>query len=412
MTELLAPAGNYAKFQTAMHFGADAAYIGGKSFSLRSFADNFSESELRSAAEYAHKLGRKVYVAANIFARNADFAALDEYFRFLEKIGADAVIVSDPGAVYRIKKVAPRLPVHLSTQANTTNKYAVKFWLEQGVSRVILARELSIGEISEIKNFVPEMEIETFVHGAMCISYSGRCLLSDYLDGRSSNRGACVQACRWKYEVRALPPANGEAGWLPVEEDERGTYLFNSKDLNLISRLPELTAAGVDSFKIEGRMKSEYYLATIINAYRRALDGGVTPRLEDELCCVAHRGYTQGFADGKNASTVHYSDSQTKGECAYIANVLDWREGFAEVEMRNRFRAGDSLEILSPDENFAKAFIVEEIYDGSGERTDDAKLVQEIYKIRCPYPVRKGDFLRRRTDFSPSPERSGYKKNL
>jgi len=393
MTELLAPAGNYAKFQTAMHFGADAAYIGGKSFSLRSFADNFSESELRSAAEYAHKLGRKVYVAANIFARNADFAALDEYFRFLEKIGADAVIVSDPGAVYRIKKVAPRLPVHLSTQANTTNKYAVKFWLEQGVSRVILARELSIGEISEIKNFVPEMEIETFVHGAMCISYSGRCLLSDYLDGRSSNRGACVQACRWKYEVRALPPANGEAGWLPVEEDERGTYLFNSKDLNLISRLPELTAAGVDSFKIEGRMKSEYYLATIINAYRRALDGGVTPRLEDELCCVAHRDYTQGFADGKNASTVHYSDSQTKGECAYIANVLDWREGFAEVEMRNRFRAGDSLEILSPDENFAKAFIVEEIYDGSGERTDDAKLVQEIYKIRCPYPVRKGDFL-------------------
>ena len=247
-TELLAPAGSYSKLETALHFGADAVYIGGKAFSLRTFADNFTEKELRSAVDSAHRYGKKIYVAANVFARNEDFDNLKDYFRFLKDIGTDAAIVSDPGVIYVAKESAPELPLHLSTQANTVNKYAVRFWKEQGISRIILARELSVSEISEIRDFVPDMEIETFVHGAMCISYSGRCLLSDYLDGRSSNRGACVQSCRWKYEIRALNPSDGETGWLPVEEDEKGTYILNSKDLNMLSRLSELERAGVNSF--------------------------------------------------------------------------------------------------------------------------------------------------------------------
>lgn len=269
MVELLAPAGDFEKLKTALYFGADAVYLGGKDFSLRAFADNFTAEEMARAVAYAHALGKKVYVTANIFARNADFAPLGDMFAFLQEIGADAALVTDAGALALAKQRAPRLPLHLSTQANTTNKYAAKFWQEQGVSRVVLARELSLAEIAEIHAFCPGLELEAFVHGAMCISYSGRCLLSNYLDGRDSNRGACVQACRWRYEVR---PEGGKAP-LPAEEDARGTYVFNSKDLNMLPYLEELAAAGVCSFKIEGRMKSRYYLATVVGAYRRALDG-------------------------------------------------------------------------------------------------------------------------------------------
>ena len=395
--ELLAPAGSYTKFLTALNFGADAVYLGGKNFSLRTFADNFTTEELTSAVAYAHQLGKKVYVTANIYARNADFGGLKEYFLQLQDIGVDGVIVSDPGIVYLIKKVAPKLCIHLSTQANTTNKYAVQFWKEQGVSRVILARELSLREISEIHDFVPDVELEAFVHGAMCISYSGRCLLSDYLDGRSSNRGACVQPCRWRYEVRALNPTNGEADWLPLEEDDKGTYIFNSKDLNMLSRLQEMEGAGICSFKIEGRMKSPYYLATVINAYRRFMDGGALEVSEEELRKVAHRAYTQAYADGKNTQTVNYLDSQSKGEYVYIADVLEGGDGTAKVQMRNRFKQGERLEVLTPSNHFKKSFIVEEIIDSKGERTDDGKLVGEIYQINCPYVLQKGDFLRRKT---------------
>lgn len=394
--ELLAPAGSYAKMRTALYFGADAVYVGGKQFSLRAFADNFSVDELYAATAHAHELGKKIYVTANVFARNADFCVLESYFKTLADAGVDGVIISDPGVVYMAKKVAPNLQIHLSTQANTTNKYAVKFWREQGVSRVILARELSVAEIAEIHQFVPEMEIETFVHGAMCISYSGRCLLSDYLDGRSSNRGACVQSCRWRYEVRALNATNGRSEWLPVEEDGRGTYIFNSKDLNMLARLQALEDAGVCSFKIEGRMKSGYYLATVINAYRRAMDGQPLSVSERELLSVAHREYTQAYAFGENHETVNYQDSQSRGDYVYIADVLGTEKGFVKVEMRNRFRRGDVLEVLSPDGNFAKSFVAEEMYDSLGERTDDAKRVQEIYKIRCPYELCAGDYLRRK----------------
>lgn len=393
-TELLAPAGNHRKLQTAAYFGADAIYVGGKSFSLRAFSENFTEDELKNAVKTTHAQGKKLYVTANVYAKNADFPMLEEYFSALEKLGADAVIVSDPGVVYAAKKAAPKLAIHISTQANTTNKYAVRFWKEQGVSRVILARELTLGEIAEIKAFEPTIELETFVHGAMCISYSGRCLLSDYLDGRSSNRGACVQACRWRYEVRALNPSNGETGWLPIEQDGRGTYIFNSKDLNMLAHLKELKRAGVDSFKIEGRMKSEYYLATVINAYRRALDGA--EGLEKELESVMHRDYTTAYAFGENTRTVNYTDGQSKGDCEYIANVLSCENGVVEAEMRNRFKTGDVLEILSPNESFGKSLVVGEIRDSKGDSTNDAKLVQERYTFDCPYPLAAGDILRRR----------------
>ena len=394
--ELLAPAGNYAKFLTALNFGADAVYLGGKNFSLRCFADNFTEEELKNAVIYAHALGKKVYVTVNIYAKNADFGLLETYLKGLQEIGVDAVIVSDPGVVYTVKKVAPKLDIHISTQANTTNKYAVKFWAEQGASRVILARELSISEIAEIHAFNPETELEAFVHGAMCISYSGRCLLSDYLDGRSSNRGACVQACRWNYEVRAVNATNGKGEWLPIEEDGKGTYIFNSKDLNMISRLEEMKGAGIRSFKIEGRMKSGYYLASVINAYRRVMDGEAITLGENELLGVAHRDYTQAYADGKNKETVNYLDSQSKGTYTYIADVVDYKEGRLFAEMRNRFKEGDVLQVLSPTDTFGKEFTVKNLTDSKGESTQDAKLVQEIYQMDCPYTLKKGDYLRRK----------------
>ena len=393
--ELLAPAGNFEKLKTAFYFNADAAYVGGKAFSLRSFADNFDGEQLKSAVKYAHSLNKKVYVTVNIFAKNNDFSALGDYFRFLYEIGADAAIISDSGVFYACKKAAPKLPVHISTQANLTNKYAVKFWREQGADRAILARELSLNEIAEIHDFVPDIELEAFVHGAMCISYSGRCLLSDYLTGRPSNRGECVQACRWNYAVKKSDLGN-ESGYMPVEEDGRGTYIFNSKDLNMSAYLNEMIKAGVCSFKIEGRMKSEYYLATVINAYRRCIDGGFAPEVERELNTAAHRDYTTAYMLGENHATVNYTDSQAKGDCDYIANVVSGGDGFAKVEMRGRFKVGEVLEVLSPDENFGKSFTVGYAEKSDGEQVDDCKLVQEIYTINCPYNLNGGDILRRR----------------
>ncbi len=392
--ELLAPAGNFEKLKTALCFGADAVYLGGKSFSLRSFSDNFGKEELKEAVEYAHARGKKVYVTANIFAKNADFAALSDHFAYLQEIGADAALVTDAGVLALAKKVAPKLPLHISTQANTTNKYAAKFWQEQGAERVVLARELSLAEIKEIKDFCPDLELEVFVHGAMCISYSGRCLLSNYLAGRDSNRGECVQACRWKYFLRA----EGKEGEIYAEEDGRGTYIFNSKDLNLSARLDELAAAGADSFKIEGRMKSAYYVATVVNVYRRLMDGKMTAEeAARELDTAAHRDYTEAYAFGNNDKTVNYADSQTAGTRIYTANVLEGAHagGAALIEMRNRFRMGDELEILSPSDSFGRRFVVEEMRGEDGESVADAKLVQQKLRVFCPYELCAGDILRR-----------------
>lgn len=392
--ELLAPAGNLNKLKLAFYFGADAVYVGGKSFSLRTFADNFTEEELAEGIRYAHERGKKVYVAANVFARNSDFEQLTDYFRLLEQIGADAVLISDLGVFRLCRTVAPDLTVHVSTQANTTNAQSAAMWQELGASRVVLARELSLAEIAEIHAENPSLELEAFVHGAMCISYSGRCLLSDYLDGRSSNRGACVQACRYRYQIKTEECKNGD--WVEVEEDEKGAYFLNSKDLNMSGHLQALADAGVCSFKIEGRMKSEYYLATVVNAYRRLLDGGDTEALQEELKCSAHRAYTQAYALGENARTVSYDNSQTKGTCDFIAVVRDYRDGRAYVEMRSRFYEGDVLEILSPSEWFGKSVTVQDMKDAHGEACQDAKRVQEIYSFPCNAALRHGDILRRR----------------
>lgn len=399
--ELLSPAGDMTKLKTALYFGADAVYIGGKQFSLRALAGNFSNEEIEEAVKYVHNLGKKIYVTVNIFGRNDDIDKASEYFKFLEKVGVDGAIVSDTGLIYLAREVAPNLPINLSTQANTLNYKTVEFWKNHGVKRVILARELSLKEIETISKKVPDMEIETFIHGAMCISYSGRCLLSDYRTGRSSNRGECVQACRWHYEIREK---DSECGYLEMQEDERGTYIMNSKDLNLLDYIAELSDAGVCSFKIEGRMKSEYYLATVVNAYRRALDSYYetgrdfkdNPLFQNELKKTAHREFTIAYINGENNRTVNYDDSQSKGTHKFIANVLEGNENsdYALVEMRNRFKVGDELEVLSPSESFNKIVKVEKLEDLKGNIVDDAKIVQQTLKLYTDVKLSSGDILR------------------
>ncbi len=386
--ELLAPAGNPEKLKLALYYGADAVYLGGKNFSLRSYADNFSDEELEEGISFAHAHGKKVYVAANIFARNADFGALGRYFGMLSAAGADAVLVSDPGVFALVREAAPALPVHISTQANTCNARAARFWAELGAKRIVLARELSLAEIAEIHAAVPEAELEAFVHGAMCISYSGRCYLSDYLAGRSSNRGECSQPCRNAY---TLVTAEGET--LPCEEDGRGTYLLNSRDLNMIDHLHELEAAGVCSFKIEGRMKSEFYLAAVVNAYRRAMDGD--QNAGEELKTISHRDYTTAYALGENRGTTSPSSSQVAGTKEFVAIVKGMENGRVFVEMRNRFREGETLEILTPSRHFGEKVRVEDMKDAENNSCSDAKLVQGSYSFACPYPLRRGDIFRR-----------------
>ena len=391
--ELLAPAGNLKKLKVAIRYGADAVYLGGKAFSLRAFSENFTEAELEEGIVYAHERGKKVYICAHIFAKNEDFAGLASYFRMLEGLKVDGVLVSDLGVFRVLKECAPKLPIHISTQANTLNYEAVRFYKEAGATRVVLARELSIAEIKEIHEKVPEIELEVFVHGAMCISYSGRCLLSDYLTSRPSNRGECVQACRFQYELRAKEP---QSDWFPITEDERGAYLLSGKDLNMSAHLSELAEAGVRSFKIEGRMKGEYYLATVVNAYRRLLDGADLSLMQRELLSASHRDYTKAYAFGQNADTVSYDDNKTDGTCDFIAVVTDYKDGRAYAEMRGRFYEGDTLEVLSPTDAFLKEVCVKDLRDGAFEIQPDAKRVQEIYSFECPFTVYEGDILRRR----------------
>lgn len=400
--ELLSPAGDMKKLKTALYFGADAVYVGGKGLSLRALATNFSNDELLEAVEFTHSLGKKIYVTVNVFGRNSDIEEAEKYFKFLESIKIDGAIISDTGLMYLAKTVAPNLPLNLSTQANTLNYKTVEFWKNFGVKRVILARELSKKEIKEISKKVPDIEIETFIHGAMCISYSGRCLLSDYRTGRSSNRGECVQACRWNYEIREK---GSETAFMEMQEDERGTYIMNSKDLNLLDYIAELDDAGVCSFKIEGRMKSEYYLATVVNAYRRAIDAYYergekykeNPLYQEELKKTAHREFTTAYFLGDNDRTVNYDDSQSKGTHKFIANVIEGNNNreYAIIEMRNRFVVGDHLEVLSPSDSFNKAIKVERLENEKGEIVTDAKLVQEKLKLYTDIPLKEGDILRK-----------------
>lgn len=402
--ELLAPAGNFDKLKTALYFGADAVYVGGTSFSLRAFSDNFTDEQLKEAVKYTHEKGKKIYVAVNILARNADFAKAESYLLFLRDIGADAVIVSDPGIVRLCAEKVKGLCVHLSTQASTLNKYSAKFWADCGVKRIVLARELSLKEVKEISDYCGA-EIEVFAHGAMCISYSGRCLLSNYLSHRDGNRGTCVQCCRWEYEIREKSKTDGE--FLPVEEDARGTYVFNSKDLNMIEHLDALYESGAVSLKIEGRMKSEYYLATVINAYRRAIDdfekiGGEyknNPLFNEEVLKTAHRAFTTAYMLGDNENTVNYEDSQSRGDRTFIAFVSgfcrDENGSYALLEMRNRFKVGDVLEVLSPSDSFNKKLTVEKLTDEEGNPVEDAKIVQQKLRLYTDVVLSCGDILRK-----------------
>ena len=391
--ELLAPAGNFDKLVTAVHFGADAVYFAGKQFGLRAFAGNFSDEEIVKAMEFLHAHGKKGYVTLNIVAKDSDFQNIDPYLQLLVEAKVDGVIVSDVGVIYYLRKNFPTLNVHVSTQANVNNSFSAKFFADMGVTRIVLAREMSIDEIALLRKNLPKnVEIEAFVHGAMCISYSGRCLLSNYLTGRDSNRGACVQACRWQYTIREV----GRKDELPIEEDERGTYILNSKDLCMIEHLQELEKAGVVSLKIEGRMKSDYYVASVVNAYRRALDKkNEMSLLQEELEKTSHRRYTTGFYFGSDDKE-YLEDSMPVQTAEFVAKVVeDSHDGTVKIEMRNRFKKGDVLEILSPNDAFLKKIKIEKIVDGKGNEIDDCKRVQDIVTINCPYDLKTGDILRR-----------------
>lgn len=398
MIELLSPAGNRERLEYALAYGADAVYMAGSRFSLRAFADNFEPDELKSALELVHSKGKKAYITVNIYAHNSDIDGMEDYFRFLYDIGADAVLVSDLGVLEAAKKGAPELPVHISTQANVTNYAAARFFCNAGAERIVLARELSIEEIALIHQKVPQAELEAFVHGAACISYSGRCLLSDYLTGRSANQGKCAQPCRWGYEL--VP--QGRADSFPIEQDERGTYILNSKDLCMIDHLGELADAGVTSFKIEGRMKTAYYTAAVTNAYRRAIDrleAGLEPdpALKEELAKAANREFTTGFYFGPVQNGQRYESSKCRQSHEFSAVVLSSNGEYLTLEQRNRFRVGDVLEVLSPEPSrCGQKFTVESIISSQGCSVQAAPNPQERVKVPCTLRLKYMDILRRK----------------
>jgi len=367
--ELLAPAGNYEKLVTAIHYGADAVYLGGKQFSLRAKAGNFSSEEMVKAVNYAHDHKVKVYVTINIFAHNKDLIGLDDYLLELEEIGVDALIISDPGILARARMVVPGMAIHLSTQANVTNHLAAKFWLDHGACRLNLARELSFDEIAEVRDRV-DGELEIFVHGAICISYSGRCMISNYLTGRDANKGNCAHPCRYSY---ALTEERRPGQYFPVQEDGRGTYIFNSKDLCLLARLPQLVAAGVDSFKIEGRMKSIFYVGGVVRIYRAALDYlktvdescwenpediAMPKELLDEITKTGTRGMTENFFQHPpGPQDMLYNSSRATQEVEPVA-VVRQPAGKQLVEIRNRLEVGEEIEYMGRGLEAEKATIV------------------------------------------------------
>ncbi len=398
--ELLAPAGNMEKLKTAFYYGADACYFAGKQYGLRAFAGNFDDQELAQSVAYAHSLGKKAYITLNIIAHNTDFDNMKQYILYLQSIGADAVIVADVGIIQLIREIAPDLAIHVSTQANITNKYTAQFFANMGVKRLILARELSLDEIREIRDNIPkDIEIETFVHGAMCISYSGRCLLSNYLTGRDSNRGACVQACRWCYTIKE----QSRSDEYEIQEDSRGTYILNSKDLCLIEHLWKLIDAGVTSFKIEGRMKTPYYVATVVNAYHRALALALRdkdkyvcpPELVAELTKTSHREYTTGFYFGAD-NKENTATSRTVQTHDFVAVVTGNNDGVVEIEQRNKFCSGDTLEVLSPSDCFNKQITLTDITDNMGNPVQVANIVQQKLYFKCDLPLHAGDILRKK----------------
>ncbi|MDO5424697.1 MAG: U32 family peptidase [Eubacteriales bacterium] len=401
--ELLIPASSLEVLKTAVIFGADAVYIGGEAFGLRAKAKNFSMDEMREGIAFAHGHGVKVYVTANILAHNADMEGVEQYFRELKEIGPDALIISDPGVFQIAKRVCPEIERHISTQANNTNYETYRFWYELGAKRVVSARELSLEEIREIRRKIPEdMEIETFIHGAMCISYSGRCLLSNYFTGRDANRGACTHPCRWKYAV-VEETRPGE--YFPVYENERGTFLFNSKDLCMIDHIPELMESGIDSFKVEGRMKTALYVATVARTYRKAIDDYLTdpalyeknrPWYQDQISNCTYRQFNTGFFYGKpDAGAQIYDNSTYVKEYTYLGIVGETTsDGLCRIEQRNKFSVGEQIEVMKPNGDNVSV-TVKRIVNEEGQEQESAPHPKQVLYVDLGIAPEKYDVLRR-----------------
>ena len=403
-TELLIPAGSLDVLKTAVIYGADAVYLGGEAFGLRAKAKNFTNEEIMEGIKFAHDHGVKVYITANILAHNDDLAGVEEYFEELKTIRPDALIISDPGVFTIAKRVLPDIEIHISTQANNTNYGTYLFWHELGAKRVVSARELSLKEIKEIREHIPEdMEIESFIHGAMCISYSGRCLLSNFFTGRDANQGACTHPCRWKYSV-VEETRPGE--YMPVYENERGTYIFNSKDLCMIEHVPEMIDAGIDSFKIEGRMKTALYVATVARTYRKAIDDYLeNPEkykanmewYKEEIGKCTYREFTTGFYFGKPTSETQIYDSNTYVKNYIYLGTAEERDarGFAKIEQKNKFSVGETIEIMKPDGRNISALVCG-IYTEEGESQESAPHPKQVLYIDLDGEVEQYDILRKK----------------
>ena len=409
-TELLIPASSLEVLKVAVIYGADAVYIGGEAFGLRAKAKNFTIEEMAEGVEFAHAHGVKVYVTANILAHNGDMMAAEKYFRELdEKVHPDALIISDPGLFTVAKEVVPNIDIHISTQANNTNFGTYNFWRKMGATRVVTARELSLREIKEIRDNIPEeFEIETFIHGAMCISYSGRCLLSSFLAGRDANRGACTHPCRWKYYVME---ESRPGQYMPVYENERGTYIFNSKDLCMIEHIPELIEAGIDSYKIEGRMKTALYVATVARTYRLAIDDYMKspdyyreriPFYKEEIAKCTYRQYTTGFFFGKPDENTQIYDSNTYNkEYTYLC-IVQIEDGKYAIEQRNKFTVGEEIEVMKPDGRNIQV-TVKSIQDEKGVMMESAPHPKQKLYIDLGVELENFDILRRKEEDTEVP---------
>ena len=402
--ELLAPAGDLEKLKTAIDYGADAVYLGGEAFGLRKASKNFSIEKIKEGVAYAHARGRKVHVTLNIIPHDKDFDGLDEYLHALEEAKVDAVIVADPGIFMRVKK-ASSIPVHMSTQGSLTNSETVRFWRDLSAERVVLARELTLDEIRAIEKDVDGVEIETFVHGAMCMSYSGRCLMSNYMTGRDANQGDCAQPCRYKYH---LVEENRPGEYFPIESTEEGSFILNSKDLCMIEHIDELIEAGIRSLKIEGRVKSAYYLATVIRAYRMAIDAYYAdpknyrydPRWLEEIKKVSHRDFTTGFYYGEAKGPEGISNSVTYiKDYDFVGVVLDYdpETKRATIEQRNRIFVGDEVEVFGPGKDYF-TWTIEDMVDEAGTPLEVANKARQVFTAAIPHPVEAKDMIRKKVE--------------
>jgi len=397
--EILSPAGNLEKLKTAIDFGADAVYLGGSKLNLRAFADNFTNEDLKEGIKYAHDRGKKVYVTMNVFPHNEDLEGLEEYLTELYNLGADALIVSDPGIIMTAREVVPNLELHLSTQANNVNHKSAVFWYKQGIKRIVLARELSMKEIEEMRRKLPlDCEIEAFVHGSMCMAYSGRCLLSNFLTGRDANRGACAQPCRYKYY---LTEEKRPGEYYQIMEDDKGSYIMNSKDLCMIEYIPQLVSAGISSFKIEGRMKSAFYVAVITKAYREALDAYwndpenyvFDKRWLEDVDKVSHRQYYTGFYfDDPNKQVYENSSYIRNYDIAGVVRSYDEETKIATIEQRNKVFEGDEAEVLRPVGPYFNIKL-NDMRDLEGNKLESTPVAQMIYTIKCDEKLEVNDML-------------------